>query len=82
MTNINIEEILEKHHGLNSDEDGYDIFYLNEIKAAIKEIIEAVIDKCAEKAEAIEGWNTGFSGSASSIDKESILNVKNLINYD
>lgn len=50
--------------------------------AAIKEIVEAVVDKCAEEAEAIEGYNTGFSGNAASVDKQSILNVKNMINYD
>jgi hypothetical protein len=36
--------------------------------------VEAALKAASEKAESIEGWNTGFSGSASSVDKDSILN--------
>jgi len=37
--------------------------------------VKATLEAVAEKAVAIEGWNTGFSGSAASVDKESILNA-------
>lgn len=36
--------------------------------------VEAALKVACEEAESIEGWNTGFSGSASSVDKNSILN--------
>lgn len=35
--------------------------------------VQACKKEIAEKAEVIEGWNTGFSGSAASVDKNSIL---------
>lgn len=40
-----------------------------------KEKARDVLQAAADKAEAIEGWNTGFSGSAASVNKESILNA-------
>ena len=36
--------------------------------------VEAALKAASEEAQAIEGWNTGFSGSAASVDKDSILN--------
>ena len=41
-----------------------------------KEAWNEALDKAAESAEAIEGWNTGFSGNAASVDKQSILKLK------
>lgn len=74
--NINIQEILEKH----PPNGGMD---------AIKEIVEAVIDKCAEEARIHQ---IGLYGSANRFeidngevtivaDKDSILNVKQKIDY-
>lgn len=84
-TEINILSIIGKHSPLLAAAIKHNMpteVTPKRVKEAIKEIVETVIDKCAEKAEAIEGWNTGFTGSAASVDKDSILNVKNLINYD
>ena len=47
-----------------------------------KTLVEAVVDKCKEEATAIEGYNTGFSGSAASVDKQSIDNVKTMVKYE
>lgn len=81
---INIKGILKKHTSINSEESWgrNGKFEITNYKAAIKEIVEAAIDKCANEAEAIEGYNTGFSGSAASVDKESILKVKEMIDYE
>lgn len=35
------------------------------------------ISIASKRAEAIEGWNTGFSGNAASVDINSILNILN-----
>ncbi len=61
------------------------MMHINDVKAAIKEIVEAVIDKCAEKAKtrgfAIDdGSDSG--GTAIGVDKDSILNVKKMISYE
>ena len=51
---INVEAILKKHSNNVSKQDGKlngrENLTVNEAKAAIKEIVEAVIDKCAENA--------------------------------
>lgn len=78
---IKIQEILNKHRvkfqggdkpfrGIAGDEAL--------LKAAIKEIVEAVVDKCTEEENKAKGrdkyqhWCT----------EKSILQVKNMINYD
>lgn len=33
------------------------------------------LELAAENAEAIEGWNTGFSGNTASVDKYSTINT-------
>lgn len=79
------EEILEKQdcNGYASGEI-YGTFYYEkeDILKAMKEFAELkckeLLEIVAENAEAIEGYNTGFSGSAASVDKESILNVVDL----
>lgn len=42
--------------------------------------VEKALKEAAEKAEAIEGWNTGYSGSAALVDKQSILDAYDLDN--
>ena len=42
--------------------------------------VEAALKEASENAEAIEGYNTGFSGNAASVDKDSILNAYPLEN--
>jgi len=62
--------------------------YLTISKSRAKELmiefaklhVTEALKAAAEKAEAIEGWSTGFSGSAASVDKESILNSYPLTN--
>jgi hypothetical protein len=48
----------------------------NAIKAAQIDAYNQALEDAAESAEAIEGWNTGYSGSAASVDKQSILKLK------
>lgn len=92
MNTINVEEILSKHG------ERFANLYNNkpEFKVAIKEIVEAAIDLCAEKAllriSAYDKENTTNSCykpiynikdlSEINPDRESILNVKNLIKYE
>lgn len=42
--------------------------------------VQAALEAAAENAEVTEGWNTGFSGSAASVDKDSIINAYPLTN--
>jgi hypothetical protein len=50
--------------------------YISDIMIDFAKIhVTEALRQASEKAESIEGWNTGFSGSASSIDKDSILNA-------
>ena len=83
---MDIDEILEKHftkHGLGLFKITYPkLYYANQ--QAIKEIVEATIDMCAEDAKVkltadvdIDGYPTTFA----IVDKESILQVKNKIKY-
>ena len=79
MKDINIEAILNKYSIAKFGEpDKGKACYLNHtvVKAAIKEIVEAVIDKCSKEAEAY------VSFTSAKINKESILRVKQQINYD
>ena len=41
-----------------------------------KETWNEALDKAAESAEAIEGWNTEYSGNAAYVDKQSIRKLK------
>lgn len=77
---INIEAILAKHgvefgnmYNNPSKEDGL---------AAIKEIVEQVIEKCAEKAELMLKYPWVPEEKELELDKESILDVKQLIEYE
>jgi hypothetical protein len=54
--------------------EAYTHLVVEQMIAFTKLHVEAALQYAAENAEAIEGWNTGFSGSAASVDKASILN--------
>lgn len=76
MTKINVEGILEKHTGLKGLTSLSDA-----LKSAIKEIVEAVIDKCSEEAE-VDFRDAPCVDMRYKIDKKSILNVKKMISYE
>lgn len=74
--NINIEEILKKHESFFNHEE-----FIPPIKDAIKEIVEAVIDKCAEEAKTKDLSKMPYEEDMV-VDEKSILNVKKMINYE
>lgn len=94
--NINIEAIIaSKSNNIQTKLSagyklgGKETLTLTEAKLAIKEIVEAVIGKCAEEARIHQ---IGLYGSANRFeidngeitivaDKDSILNVKEMIDY-
>lgn len=100
MKDINVEEILSKHHfhfePLKNAfaTDGKNGSQYERMKAAIKEIIETVVDKCAQEAEllsngekcdkvySIEKHDHFYHDVHITVDKQSILNVKKMINYE
>lgn len=81
MSKINIEQIINKHTKFTPISDTEYNSYVN-YKAAIKEIVEAVVDKCAEKfvINQLESW--GHKTGETEIDKDSILKVKQEIDYE
>jgi hypothetical protein len=42
--------------------------------------VQAALEAAFENVEIIDGWNTGFSGSAASLNKDSIINAYPLVN--
>lgn len=88
MDNINIQAIIGKHSPLLAaalEHNKPTEINPENVKAAIKEIVEAVIDKCAEEADIIQDGYFNSDGGyedLSIINKESILAVKNQINYE
>ena len=89
---IDIEEILNKH-SMNLEvlktvvnRDGKGGTEYDRLQVAIKEIVEAVVDKCAEEAEVdyfLEGHpeDSGYA-CIHSVDSNSILKVKKLVKYE
>jgi uncharacterized protein YutE (UPF0331/DUF86 family) len=72
---MDIDEILERHKYLVRVETDTSIIE-DPYKRAIKEIVEATIDMCAENAEVnVIDYNNY------EVDKESILKLKNKIKY-
>lgn len=55
-------------------QEGY-FFTPEQLNEYTANVIKQALETAAEKAEAIEGWNTGFSGNAASVDKKSITNT-------
>lgn len=112
MDKINVEEILKRHFRAGDRTFSRAFFEcsficdppVNErrMRAAIKEIVEAVVDKCAEEARTKDiispscNDHTPYWGACvscgridnpdiiteSEIDKESILQIKQMIDYD
>ena len=86
---INVEEIISKHiKSFEKDFILYKVQYpirYKQIKEGIKEIIETVVDRCEKEAKTKTTCN--FDGFESSnnfeiIDKDSISEVKKMINYE
>ena len=89
---IDIEEILNKH-SMNLEvlktvvnRDGKGGTEYDRLQVAIKEIVEAVVDKCAEEAEVdyfLEAHpeDSGYA-CIHSVDSNSILKVKKLVKYE
>ena len=76
MSKINIEEILERHLPLVKWPQPLLI-------AAIKEIVEEVVDRCVEEAE-VEYFNEYYDNESTcvhSVKEESILKVKEEVDY-
>lgn len=74
---INIIQLVGKHSPLLAaaiEHSKSTEVYGENIKAAIKEIVEAVIDKCAEEAKKDILNYDGFG-------KDGIINVKDMISY-
>lgn len=86
---IKVEDILKRHcttttlYSVNKEIDGYSCQEDNVI-AAIKEIVEAVIDKCVEEAKTrLETYSSPHESEWDyKIDRNSILNVKKMIDYE
>ena len=83
---INIEAILCKRIKIFSSKGSIaDETIRRNVKAAIKEIVEAVIDKCANEANVDYFLEGGVDGQGydciHNVDKDSILDVKNHIDY-
>lgn len=88
---INIQEIIQNRFGFTDEE----MIKLKKSLSkagwadwqnwmdAIEEIVETVVDKCAEEVD-LTGFAAEFmqEGAYEAIDKDSILNVKQMINYD
>ena len=80
MSKINVSEILQSH-----GQRLVNMYHNREVlKLAIKEIINAVIDECAEEAETKS--QNEFSDDIGNyeiqvVDKESILKIKQEIDY-
>lgn len=68
------DELIYKAVYIDSDEDKEKVYML--INHVIRDTWNEALDEASESAEAIEGWNTGFSGNAASVDKQSILKLK------
>ena len=81
MSKINVEEILKKHYVQRGDE-------LQQIKLrmALREIVDKVVDKCAKKAKVAESTqevlNLAGVPYRNDIDKQSILAVKEEVDYE
>lgn len=102
MTKINVDDILEKMGGTDHFAGpvyGEFAYSPKVVKAAIKEIISQVVDRCAEvgrmqrinekTSELIDNdieyvfeYNGNGPDCEISVDKQSILDVKNMVDYE
>lgn len=76
MDKINVRSIFDKYLGSNM----YDSYDFDDI---IKEIVELVVDKCAEEV-SLTGFAAEFmqEGAHEAVDVDSILKVKEEVNYE
>lgn len=75
---INLERILDEERspfGVGEFNNRENEVIFNAMREAIRQALELA----AENAEVNEGWNTGYSGSAASVNKQSIISVKELV---
>jgi len=95
---INVEEILRKHIPLLADSLKQANGTASKLQAAIKEIVEVVVDKCAENVNTTIYYgndpdtkddkyvfmydNPNGPYEHICIDKQSILNVKQQVEYE
>ncbi len=81
---INIEAYFKKYSNLYQFEEGSPEYLIDkeDFKAAIKEIIETVIERCAENAEIHTEFFDEKDNPIYQINRQSILNVKTMINYE
>lgn len=65
---------------LTHNMDGYDkkegyFFTPEQLNRYTTNVIKQALETAAEEAEVVEGWNTGFSGNAATVNKQSITNT-------
>lgn len=79
VSKINVEEILNQ---FPSRDDKNEYILKSDAKKAIKEIVEAVVDRCAEEVDLTE-FAAEFmqEGVYEAVDKQSILKVKEHVEY-
>lgn len=97
MKDINVAEIIAKHSGYSVAQilDTERVMIgQDEVFNIIREIVEVIVDKCAQEAEllsngekcdkvySIEKHDHFYHSVDITVDKQSILNVKKMINYD
>ena len=75
---IKVEEILQKHVGKYWLEDHTD----NRLRDAIKEIVEAALDRAAEEAKVVATWSETELDTDFMVYKDSILKIKEEVDYD
>lgn len=85
MKEINLEKIIDSIANFNKDEDGNTIYYLWEVKKAMKQACSKVLDLAAEnvvgKVDLIYRENLEYPSceEVAVIDKDSILQIKDWI---
>jgi hypothetical protein len=80
---INIQEYFKKYSNLYQFEEGAPEYMLDkeDFANAVKEIVEAVVDKCLDHAKAKEN-PADFGTGEIWVDPQSILQVKQMIDYE
>lgn len=78
MKEINLEKIIDSIANFNTDEDGNTIYYLWEVKKAMKQACSKILDLAAEniKAQAFEEFG---STCPDCWNEDSILQIKDWI---
>jgi len=90
MNKIKVEDILKKHHSGATYAGLENVYREQEVKAAIKELIDTAVDKCAEEVKQVpicgenyEDCNVPYCETCTLlVDQESILQVKEIFDYE